>query len=239
MHGFNNEESPTNTVEIKLLTFNIFTLVELLIVISIIAILTSILLPSLNKAREKAKAITCLSNFRQIGMGMHEYTDDNRDYLPLSGAVSAEGHTIWGILLLRNYYWSGEDGKYWWDASQKLPSLSRSGVLELEQCPSGGNTFAYNRDHLGHSYVSRTADLPRIRASFYRSPSRSPMFFDSDFMKDSVYGKPAWWMAPFLWKRHAGKINMWFLDGHSQSVSQNDNEGNDTWLWKVHTNGIP
>lgn len=56
-----------------------FTLIEVLVVISIIALLVSILLPSLSKARHMAKGMACLSNLRQLSHGWHLYADDNRD----------------------------------------------------------------------------------------------------------------------------------------------------------------
>lgn len=68
----------------------IFTLIELLVVIAIIAILASMLLPALNKAREKAKSISCMGNMKQLGTLTVLYNDSNDGYLPAGNTARVE-----------------------------------------------------------------------------------------------------------------------------------------------------
>lgn len=64
---------------------NGFTLIELLVVISIIALLMSILMPALDKAKDQARRVFCLNNLHQIGLAMIMYADDNDDYITRNG----------------------------------------------------------------------------------------------------------------------------------------------------------
>src|SRR5947199_54634 len=71
-----------------------FTLIDLLVVIAIIAILASLLLPALARAKVKAQAIKCISNQKQQYLGYHMYADDNRDLFPVHGDWATVGGFI-------------------------------------------------------------------------------------------------------------------------------------------------
>src|SRR5260221_7615187 len=87
-----------------------FTLVELLVVIGIIALLISILLPALSKAREQSNRTACLANLRSLGQAMYLYANEHKDRLPNSAPTATWDATLGGRALLElaaNYAQAG------------------------------------------------------------------------------------------------------------------------------------
>ena len=88
-----------------------FTLVELLVVVAIIALLVSILLPSLQRAKEQARITVCLANLRGLGVAFSQYVAENNGWYPPAAAC---GGLSYGMV--RGDVWGPE---YTWDTSLK------------------------------------------------------------------------------------------------------------------------
>ncbi len=157
-----------------------FTLIELLVVMAIISILAALLLPTLGKAKERAKAINCLANMRQMGMGFVMYSDDNSDYLvpaeysKLNGAKVQGG---WPTLLYASKYLPAEEtptfykvatGSYVFRCPAGLPEVYKFPPTSRDD-PEGAKAWPYpyesgkKRHHIDCWYgINGTTRNPEI-----------------------------------------------------------------------------
>jgi prepilin-type N-terminal cleavage/methylation domain-containing protein len=196
-----------------------FTLLELLVVIAVIAILASLLFPSLSRAKAKARLAQCTSNLRQWGLAYRQYADDNEDCLPRRGQGVKPLSQIdrpedWfnalpPYLKLPTYQQLFTNAQRLTPQSQSVfvcPSATDPGSnhflpygMNMNLCPWGnsGSTDLTKLSDVAHpAQVVALADAPGPYSATY--PSKNPY-------------------TPI--PRHADRVNLLFLMGNVQSFT--------------------
>ena len=226
---------------------NRFTLIELLVVIAIIAILAAMLLPSLSKAREQARKISCINNLRQIGVGLHAYGVDF-DYFPIMNGVFKNGGYSWALWkrLIVPYIsveitdnGLGRDEPALGRGIFSCPSWREEGLFNV---PAGGfqNKRAM-RGGYGYNWVGSGWDgvtyglgydggnpnhMNWVKVNRVYKPSETIGVADSsDAVTEATSSAALYWMPDHadLWvgvRRHAEGINIAWADGHSSWMSR-------------------
>ena len=210
-----------------------FTLVELLVVIGIIALLVSILLPSLAKARQQAQLIKCLSNLRSLSIALQMYASENRQFVPAVNwgkSATSNGKVGAGWLYRTNVTWpfpkpltpqQAEEGSF-------FPYLK---TLQVYRCPGHSPDLILGKTDSVTSYLmngglngyGRTKLYPITRfkssdACIWEADERAGSAFNdgSSYPNESfIPGKAT---AAAYGARHGRYAAIGFIDGHAEQI---------------------
>ena len=201
----------------KFKSFPMFTLIELLVVIAVIAILASMLLPALNKARDKAKTINCVSNLKSCGMFESFYAADYSDYYVTycEDIIDGEMPISWGGVIYQLGYAkntkfmscpSNKNSNQLYPGTTYLYNIYGTYTSALSFFPSFGIKSGKWRGIAGKK-VPRPSDFVFLGDSYYPSLAGAPCNFDQFYAigPNQLYSLSAC---------HGDKVNTQFLDGH-------------------------
>jgi prepilin-type processing-associated H-X9-DG protein/prepilin-type N-terminal cleavage/methylation domain-containing protein len=209
---------------------NAFTLIELLVVIAIIAILAALMLPALSQAKQRAQQISCVSNLRQLGLGLQNFVADNHAYPSTFGVTNSDNPGTWikqlehgGFDISKPQKHFLSEGVWRCPAAHWKVSLP-DGFIPLSY---GYNAYGSLGDRtnslgLGGRYIFSPFSYAPLNESEVVNPSDMMAIGDS-FSGGIFFGRcrDLQWLEKvgFAFSRHQGRVNVAFCDGHVESPS--------------------